>query len=440
MTRLPPTRLVVRGGEVVLADRVERLDVVAVDGQIVELVPPGTAERAGATVIDAGGLTVFPGAVDPHVHFDEPGRTDWEGFDSGSAAAAAGGVTTVVDMPIDSDPPTTTARLVGEKANAARRSSRVDVALWGGLVPSSTSHLDEMAEAGVVGFKAFGCPSGWDDFPAVDEPALIAGFAASARWHLPVALHAELAAYGHTVASERAAVAWAAPLAVAAGAHLHIVHASAIEAVREAVRNPGVTVETCPHYLLLTDADADRIGAEARCNPPIRDQANQDALWAAVRDGTIACIASDHSPCPTALKAGPDPWAGITGVDTLLPSLLSSGRLDHVMIATVLTAAARLLRLPGKGTIRAGADADLVLVDPAERWTVGPTTVHNRHRRSPFTGTELRGRVRQTIVRGRSVHDVDAGPGPAGGGRVVRPTAWSPSVEAVDQGGVTPPR
>lgn len=421
--RWPARDLVVRGGSLVLAEGVSARDVVVRDGRIVDLVAPGTAEVGGAgwREVDAGGLLVFPGVVDPHVHFDEPGRTEWEGFDSGSAAAAAGGVTTVVDMPIDSDPPTTTAADVAAKADAARASSRVDVALWGGLVPASVGSLPELVQAGVVGFKAFACPSGWDDFPEIDEPSLRAGLEVSARTGRPVALHAELAAYGHGPESEVAAVRWAARLAADTGGRLHIVHVSAVAAVDEARRWPGVTVETCPHYLLLTDADVERIGAEARCNPPIRDAANRDALWRALAAGHIDCVASDHSPCPTDLKDGPDPWAGITGVDTLLPALLSSRRMDPVSIARVTTAAARLLDLPTKGRIARGADADLVLVDPDAEWTVGPDTLFNRYRRSPFAGSRLRGRVLETFVRGRSVFEVGRGPATRGGGTVLRP-------------------
>lgn len=415
-------RLVVRGG-LVVTDDVAAADVVAVDGTIVEVVAPGTAEVTGARVVDAGGLVVLPGAVDPHVHLDEPGRTHWEGFDCGTAAAAAGGVTTVVDMPIDSLPPTVTARDVTAKCEAARAHARVDVALWGGLVPGSVGHLDELLEAGVVGFKAFACPSGWDDFPEVDEPTLLAGLERSAATGRPVGLHAELASLGHTVASEVEAVRWAADLADRTGGHLHVVHASAIEAVDEAVSHGNVTVETCPHYLLLSADDADRIGAEARCNPPIRPAPNADALWAAVTDGRIGFLASDHSPCPTDLKEGDDPWAGVTGLDTLVPSLLDADRLPLPLLVRRLTEAARLLRLPGKGAIAPGFDADLVLVDPDERWLVEPATLHNRHRRSPFAGRTLRGRVRTTFVRGACVYDVDEGPSPTGGAHVLTPTA-----------------
>ena len=420
--------VVVRGGTVVRPGSAPApADVVIDDGVIAAVTAPGAAIDSGVgavgpdlEVIDAGGLVVLPGGVDPHVHFDEPGRADWEGFDSGTAAAAAGGVTTVVDMPIDSDPPTITAALVEAKVAAAERSARVDVAIWGGLVPAALPHLHDLLVAGVVGFKAFACPSGWDDFPAVDEPTLRRGLEVSARCGRPVALHAELADLGHTPESEVAAVAWAGRLAAETGGRLHIVHVSAADAVDEARRWPGVTVETCPHYLGLTVEDVETIGREAWCAPPIRDARNRQRLWDRVLAGSVDCLASDHSPCPTAAKQRPDPWLGITGVETGLSVLLDDGRLPLDEVARLTTAAAEILRLPGKGRIEPGFDGDLALVDPEATWTVEPSALHNRHQRSPWTGRTLRGRVVRTLVRGRTVFDLDHGPRSPGGGRVLR--------------------
>jgi allantoinase len=274
---------------------------------------------------------------------------------------------------------------------------------------------------GVVGFKAFACPSGWDDFPPSDTATLRAGLEISARTGLPVALHAELEVHGHNEQSEVEAIRAAGRLAAETGGRLHIVHASSAAGVDEAGRWPGVTVETCPHYLLLTDRQASTIGADAHCAPPIRSRANQDLLWQRLRAGAIDCIASDHSPCPDELKRSPQPWAGVSGVETTLPLLLSSRRLDPAAVVRLTTAAAGLLGLAGKGRVEPGFDADLVLVDPDTPWTVGPDTLWNRHRRSPFSGQRLRGRVVRTLVRGRTVFELGRGPCDPGGGAVLRP-------------------
>ena len=416
-----PRDTLVRGGLVVYPEGRRSGDVVLSGGRVEAIEPPGSVDTTGVEVFDAGGLWVLPGLLDAHVHLQEPGRESWEGFDTGSAAAAAGGVTTVVDMPIDSDPPTTTAALVHAKVEAARRTSRVDVAIWGGLTAGSVGAMGEMADAGVAGFKAFACPSGWADFPPADTDTLHAGMVEAARAGLPVAVHCELAHLGHSPESEVAAIRWAAGLAARAGARLHVVHVSAAEAVDEAVSWPGVTVETCPHYLLLDDHEADSIGPTARCAPPIRGPANRVALWERVCQGAVDTIASDHSPCPPEARHGPSPWSGIDGLGLALP-LLVSGGLPLERLVNLTTAAAHLLRLPGKGRLAVGADADLALVDPSETWTVGPTTTWSRHRSSPFAGRRVQGRVVLTVRRGQVIFSAANGPSEAGGGRFLRPS------------------
>jgi allantoinase len=413
-------RVVIRGGTVVTPTGEAQGDVVVGDdGRVAAVVEAGTADASGVASIDAGGLLVLPGMIDAHVHFDEPGRADWEGFDTGSAAAAAGGVTTVVDMPIDCDPPTVNAPAVVAKAAAVRLHSRVDVAMWGGLVPGSVIALGSMLDAEVVGFKAFACPSGWDDFPAADEATLAAGLGVAASAGVPVAVHCELASLGRTADSEVAAVRWAAGLARQAGARLHVVHVSAAAAVDDARRWSDVTVETCPHYLVLDSDEAAAIGPAARCSPPIRSAANRELLWQRLLGGQVDCVASDHSPCPPEFREGAEPWSGIDGVGMVLPLLLSSGRIGPVDVARVTTAAARILRLPAKGVVAPGYHADLALVDPAATWTVSQSTLWSRHRCSPYVGRTLQGRVELTLVRGRVVFSASEGPSPGAGGEVV---------------------
>jgi allantoinase len=401
--------LVISGGRVVGPQGDGPVDVVIEAGTIVAVTEPGGAGPAQRS-IDATGLTVFPGAIDAHVHFDAPGRDEWEGWETGSLAAAAGGVTTVIDMPIDSDPPTIDAASVRAKREVAATSSLVDFALWGGLVPNNLRALDDLLRAGVVGLKAFMCDSGWPAFPACDVDVLAQGMKVAARAGLPVAVHCEdPALFGvregdRPEAAEVAAVVVAAKTAAAAAARLHVVHCSSAQAAARAKEWPGVTVETCPHYVALADADVARIGPEALCYPPIRDGENRLRLAEMLRNGLIDSVASDHSPCPHTRKEGPAPFAGIAGVQTTLSVLLSGDLLGLAELSRLRTAAARLFDLPRKGAVAPGYDADLALVDLEATWTVQASTLRDRQRRSPFCGEVLRGVVETTLVRGHVVY------------------------------------
>jgi allantoinase len=371
--------------------------------------------------IDAGGLDVLPGVVDAHVHFNEPGRADWEGWATGTRALAAGGATACVEMPLNAHPPTIDGAAFDAKVAAAHGQALVDFALWGGLVPGDVGRLDELAARGVVGFKAFMCDSGIADFAAADEDTLAAGMERVASLGLPVAVHAEDPASLKTpdgtdwrafvasrpVEAELRAIETAIALAEQTGCTLHVVHVSSARGVAlvaaAARRGVDVTCETCPHYLTLTEDDLDALGTRAKCAPPLRSSAERDALWDSLDD--VAFIASDHSPCPPAMKGGDftAAWGGIAGCQTLLPLLLDSQRLDLPTIAALTAASpARRLNLP-KGELRVGADADLVLV---ARDDVHAPAMHDRHGLSPFAGRALRGRVVRTILRGTTVfHD-----------------------------------
>jgi allantoinase len=423
--------LVIRGGRLCTPVGTRVADLGIDDGTIraIEDELPG-----GRDEIDARGLLVLPGAVDSHVHLNDPGRADWEGIGTGTAALAVGGSTTAIDMPLNAHPPTIDATAFEFKATRISESAHVDMALWGGLVPGNVDRLEELAERGVVGFKAFMCPSGIDDFEAADDETLLAGMREAARLGLPVAVHAESDAITSSLAAlavsegrttmrdflssrpieaELEAIERALALATEADCSLHVVHVSTARGaalVAEARRRGlDATCETCPHYLVLTDEDAERLGTVAKCAPPLRSEAERRALWsAAILD--ISLIASDHSPSPAALKDTPnafEAWGGIAGAQTLLALTLDEGdRMDlplGLLVELVSTAPARRFGLEGKGALEVGNDADVALVRPRTPWTLTTDDLRSRHRLSPFVGRTLQHRVVRTLLRGRTV-------------------------------------
>lgn len=443
--------LIIRGGAVITPEGVAAADLAVADGAIVAVGP----ELAGdaAETIDAAGLHVFPALIDAHVHFNEPGRADWEGWATGSAALAAGGGATCIEMPLNASPPTLDAASFALKRAAAEAASRVDFALWGGLTPDNLDRLDELAACGAVGFKAFMSNSGIADFAAADDLTLLDGMVAAARLGLPVAVHAEsdaltaaLAARAvaagrvgvrdylasRPVVAELEAVQRAILFAAETGCALHIVHLSSgrgVALVAEArARGVDVSCETCPHYLVLSEEDVERIGAAAKCAPPIRDRASRDELWARLRAGEVDLVASDHSPAPSELKGAGGSffaaWGGIAGVQSTLELLLSEGHyarglgLGAVAALTAGRVAGRFA-LAGKGRIAPGYDADLALVDLGVAWTLERADLRDRHRLSPYVGRHLRGRVVRTLRRGATIyHNGNVADG--AGGRLVR--------------------
>jgi allantoinase len=443
--------LIVRGGRVVAETGVVRADVAVADGQIAAIAP----EIAGSAreTIDAAGLHLFPGVVDPHVHFNEPGRTEWEGWATGSAALAAGGGTIAIDMPLNSSPPTLDGASFDAKRAAAEASSRVDFALWGGLTPDNLGTLEELAARGVVGFKAFMANSGIDDFQAADDLTLYQGMQTAARLGLPVAVHAESDAItsrlaARAIAAGRAgvrdylasrpaiaeieAVGRALLLAEETACPLHVVHVSTGRAVALIVaareRGVDVSLETCPHYLAFSEDDLETLGAVGKCAPPLRPAADVDALWLALAAGQIPFVASDHSPSPPNMKRSDDffrVWGGVSGCQTTLPLMLTEGfRARTVALEAIArwtaSAAADRFRLAGKGRLAPGYDADIALVDLDAVWTLAPDDLRYRHRHSPYVGRRLHGRVRRTILRGQTIMR-DGEPTGTARGRLLKP-------------------
>ncbi len=457
MINLPPSAdpiydLILRGGEVVLDDQVTSADIAIRDGQIVGIAP--VIAESIRDEIDVSGLHVLPGVVDIHVHFNDPGRADWEGWETGSLAASAGGTTTVVDMPLNAHPPTLDGASFDAKVGAAA-ASRVDFALWGGLTPLNLHSLGELAARGVVGLKAFMSNSGIDDFPRADDATLREGMNRAAELELPVAVHAEDEAmtarlsaaarqegrisFADYAASrppevELEAIARALDIARETGCALHVVHVSTAAglAMIATARAQGldVTSETCPHYLALSAADADQLGALAKCAPPLREEPERLALLHAVASGQVQIIASDHSPCPPGMKQGDDffaIWGGIAGCQSLFHATLGAWSKiappDIPALMQMLTAnPAQRLRLAGKGRIAPGFDADLTLVNLARRFTLDPADVRGRHRASPFVGRSFPGPVEQVLLRGQPIMRDGLPIGPARG-RLIRPAA-----------------
>ncbi len=413
----------------------ERPAAVAISGEKIVAVGEYDERFGAAAETDLGDMALLPGLVDTHVHVNEPGRTEWEGFATATRAAAAGGVTAIVDMPLNSLPPTVDATALAVKQAAAEGQLHVDVGFWGGAIPGNAAELPGLHAAGVFGFKAFLADSGVPEFPPVSAGQLDEAFAAVDALFVvhaedPDHLHAHesSASYADFLASrpadaEHAAVATAIDAARRAGGRVHILHLSAAGALAliAAARAEGVrvTAETCPHYLTLDAAAVPAGATEFKCCPPIRDTANAELLWRALADGLITCVVSDHSPCTPELKR-PDTgdfaaaWGGIASVQLGLPVIWTAARARGHRLADVVDWMARrpadLVGLHGKGRIAVGADADLVAFDPDASFVVDPHRLHHKNPVTPYAGRELHGVVRTTWLRGRPV----TGDAPAG--------------------------
>ncbi len=421
--------LVIRAGTVITPQGLVRADI-AIEGEHIAEVGPDVAE--GKQEIDAAGFSILPGLIDIHLHFNEPGRADWEGAATGSRALAAGGGTLFFDMPLNSSPCTINAGEFDRKRAALEAASIADFALWGGLIPGNCGELAELADRGVVGFKAFLCDSGLAEFPRADDLTLYEGMREAAQLGLPVAVHAEseeitkrlskrmadagrcdIAAFleSRPVIAEVEAISRAGVLARETGCKLHIVHISSGKGVAAALEarasGADISIETCPHYLLFTEEDLLRIGALAKCAPPLRAQSERVALWASVMRGEVDVIGSDHSPCPPEMKRRDnffEIWGGIAGVQWTLPALIDKGLGLPCIAALTAGNGARRFSIDKRGVIEAGAYADLALIDLNASQTVEEGVLFQRHRISPYVGMKLRGVVRKTIRRGDVIY------------------------------------
>jgi allantoinase len=427
--------LVLHNANVVMEDRVDRMDIAVSDGIIIALAPnlTGTAHDE----FDCTPWHVFPGVIDSHVHFNEPGRTGWEGLTTGSRAIAAGGGTCFFDMPLNSTPAVLDVSAFEAKRASAEAQSVTDFALWGGLTPLNLDRLVELHDAGAIGFKAFMSDSGIADFPRADAATLRAGMKTAAALRALVAVHAESDEMTWTLAQERRstgrttardyldsrpiaaeieAIRMACEIAGETGCDLHVVHVSSAEGVQliatQRAAGVRVTCETCPHYLTLCDEDVLKLGAVAKCAPPVRRADERDRLINAVWDGKVNTVGSDHSPSPPELKAHDDffaVWGGIAGAQHLLALMLDlwmrSAVPDLPLLGRLLSSnVAHRFRLPGTlGRIAVGAEANLAIVDLAATEQVAVDRLHYRHRLTPYAGRKLRGKIVRTLLRGKTI-------------------------------------
>ncbi|MFE6281750.1 allantoinase AllB [Streptomyces sp. NPDC057877] len=427
---MPDAELVLRSTRVITPDGTRAASVAVTGGTITAVLPHDAEVPSGARLEDLGDDVLLPGLVDTHVHVNDPGRTEWEGFWTATRAAAAGGITTLVDMPLNSLPPTTTVDNLRLKEEVAAAKAHIDVGFWGGALPGNVKDLRPLHEAGVFGFKAFLSPSGVDEFPHLDQDQLARSLAEIADFGGLLIVHAEdpdhLAAapqqggprYADFLASrprDAEDTAIAALLAQARRLHarVHVLHLSSSDALPliRAARAEGVavTVETCPHYLTLTAEEVPDGASEFKCCPPIRESANQDLLWQALADGTIDCVVTDHSPSTADLKT-PDfatAWGGISGLQLSLPAVWTQARerghgLDDV-VRWMSTRTAELVGLRRKGAIEAGRDADFAVLAPDETFTVDPAALQHRNRVTAYAGRTLSGVVKSTWLRGERI-------------------------------------
>ncbi len=421
---------------------------VLIDAEKIHEILPYNASIGSSDIrlIDYGDLALMPGVVDTHVHINEPGRTEWEGFSTATAAAAKGGITTLVDMPLNCDPVTTTVAALESKVSACTNLLHVDCGFYGGVIPGNLGDLEPLIDAGVLGFKSFLIHSGIHEFPHVAEADIRKAIPILKKGGVPYLMHAELESPVHTGSSaasmnrlyatylasrprswENDAVELMARLAGETGAHLHVVHLSSSDALETLElarrRNIPLSVETCHHYLTYCAEEIPDGHTEYKCAPPIRERENREKLWRAIRNGVIDFAVSDHSPCTPALKERGSgdfmkAWGGIAGLQFSLSVFFTGAQargFDLAQVSHALSAApAKFVGLANKGSIAPGMDADLVVFDTEARFRVEPAMIAHRHDVSPYVGMELTGLVKETWLRGKQIYRQNLAMTPSG--------------------------
>ncbi|HEY0728462.1 MAG TPA: allantoinase AllB [Pyrinomonadaceae bacterium] len=430
---MPDVDLIIRGQTVVSADAIGPASI-HVRGEKIVAVRPFEEVLKDCEIVEAEAeAIVMPGLVDTHVHINSPGRTEWEGFRTATRAAAAGGVTTLIDMPLNSIPPTTTLAGFKTKLETAKDDCFVDVGFWGGVVPGNTSELAPMFAAGVVGFKCFLVPSGVDEFAHVTEHDLRVAMPELTRIGAMLIVHAELPGPSNPVddtdyeaflrsrprSMEDEAIELMIRLSREFGTRVHIVHLSssgALPMLREAqAAGVKITAETCPHYLHFTSETIPERATEFKCCPPIRESENREKLWQGLADGTIDMVVSDHSPCPASMKLRDTgdfmaAWGGIASLQLRLPVTWTEARRRGFSLRDLTnwlcTNPARQVSLASrKGTIAAGCDADIIIWKPDRELVVDAAHLEHRHKLTPYHGESLTGVVEKTFLRGRKLYE-----------------------------------
>ncbi|MBU8877382.1 allantoinase AllB [Bacillus sp. FJAT-29790] len=437
--------LIIKGGKVVFSDEVRNVDIAIKDGKISAIAE--TISNVAKQIVNAEGQYVMPGMIDTHVHICEPGRTEWEGFVTGTKALAAGGTTSYVDMPLNALPATVDRESLRSKLEAAKGKNYVDYAFYGGLVPRNLDNLEELSEEGVVAYKCFMSTCGTDipnDFKNVDDYTLYAGMEKLAKLGHILSIHAENAIItdrlgeemvklgkltatdyvaSRPVFTEVDAVKRALYIARETGCKLHFVHISTAEAVDVIIkaRNEGqdVTLESCPHYFTITTAQFEKIGPVAKCSPPLRSEEEQEKLWSKLIDGKIDMLTSDHSPCPPDMKYSEtnnifEVWGGISGCQNNVDLMFDEAVLKRNVPVTdfvrmIATNPAKRFNIRNKGEIAVSKDADIILVDASQAYVVKEEDLYYRHQHSPYIGRKINCRVTKTFVRGNLVFELNQG-------------------------------